>query len=214
MPEGGFFEQKHRLNPRSLGVVILLHGAALTALAMSRTEVPFMKVFTPLKVVNYTVPPDPEPMPEAKPEPRRSQIDSPHSVIRTNTEPDRPVRIDPVKTTFDAGPAGQGETVIADPPKPLAPVRAEARILSSSALQPPYPVMEQRAEIEGSVAIRVFIGTDGRVIRAEKVSATTDGFYRATERQALRAWRFSPATLDGNPVESIKVVTVRFQLDR
>ena len=38
MPEGAFFEQK-RASPASLAVVIALHAAAITALALSKTEI-------------------------------------------------------------------------------------------------------------------------------------------------------------------------------
>ena len=89
----------------------------------------------------------------------------------------------------------------------------EARLDPRSELLPPYPAEEERAEREGMVTIKVFIGTDGRVKRAEKVSAASDAFWRETHRHALRNWRFKPATLDGKPVESVKTMTVRFVLD-
>jgi protein TonB len=63
------------------------------------------------------------------------------------------------------------------------------------------------------VRVRVTIGADGRVKAAEKVSATSDAFWRNTERQALTRWRFRPATVDGRPIESSKVLNVKFQLD-
>jgi protein TonB len=58
----------------------------------------------------------------------------------------------------------------------------------------------------------VLIGADGRVKAVEKLRATSDAFFRATEQQALRHWRFKPATVDGRPVEARKVMTVHFQL--
>lgn len=85
-------------------------------------------------------------------------------------------------------------------------------MLASSELQPPYPASEQRAENEGSVTVRILIGTDGRVKSVEKVRGASDAFFRATEQQALRHWRFKPATVDGRPVESRKVMTVHFRL--
>jgi protein TonB len=47
----------------------------------------------------------------------------------------------------------------------------------------------------------------------EKIAATSEAFWRATERHALRHWRFRPATLDGRPVESRQKVTVHFRMD-
>jgi protein TonB len=63
------------------------------------------------------------------------------------------------------------------------------------------------------VTVRIVIGADGRVKQVEKLKATSDAFFRATEQQALRHWRYKPATLDGKPVESRTTVTVRFRLD-
>jgi protein TonB len=122
-----------------------------------------------------------------------------------------------LKPVFDPGPIGN---VVADPvpiptPEPVPvpePVKKEAQLLGSSSLQPPYPTSEQRAEVEGSVTVRVHIGTDGRVKSVERVRGANDAFFRATEQQALRHWRFKPATVDGRPVESTKTMTVHFRL--
>ncbi len=59
----------------------------------------------------------------------------------------------------------------------------------------------------------MLIGTDGRVKRAERVSAASDAFWAATERRALDKWRFRPATRDGVPVEAWRTMTVRFELE-
>jgi protein TonB len=85
--------------------------------------------------------------------------------------------------------------------------------MTSGDLQPPYPTAEQRLEREGRVVIRVTIGTDGRVKAAQKVSATSDAFYTATERHARARWRFRPATVDGQAVETTKTLTVVFRLN-
>ena len=61
--------------------------------------------------------------------------------------------------------------------------------------------------------MRVRIGPDGRVKSAEKIRATHDDFFRATLQHALRNWRFKPATVDGRPIESSKVMTLHFTLD-
>jgi protein TonB len=216
MHEGGFFERK-RISPTSLTAVILLHGAALTALALSKMEVPVMKVFTPLQVDDYTEPPEPEPLPQPDSRPQaqpRTQIDyvppTQPDLPKTDFEVDHRPATDVIP--FDPGPAGEFDARPADPPKPFVQP-TPAQMLSTGTVQPPYPASEQRAGAEGNVAIRVTIGVDGRVIRAEKVSATSEAFYRATERYALRSWRFRPATVDGKPVESSKVITVRFELD-
>lgn len=216
MPEGGFFETK-RSSPVSLGVVILLHGAAIIALAMAKMEMPEIVNYGPTDVYNVPIPPEPPPAP---PEQARELPDE-QVTYRTPVVPlpvQDEVRIDVVETIdpprTDIVPnVGRGD--VQQPARPLPPpepVRVEARIDPRSELQPPYPPAEERAGNEGKVSIRVVIGTDGRVKAAEKVSAASDAFYRATERHALRAWRFTPATVDGRPVESRRVMTVEFRL--
>ena len=79
-------------------------------------------------------------------------------------------------------------------------------------LQPPYPAPELRAERDGVVRIRLTIAANGRVTAVERLSATSDAFWRATQQQALNRWRFRPATLDGRPVQGVKVMTVNFRI--
>ena len=61
--------------------------------------------------------------------------------------------------------------------------------------------------------LRVTIGADGRVKAVQRLDATSDAFWRSTERHALSRWRFRPATVDGRPVESTKVLTITFQIE-
>lgn len=58
----------------------------------------------------------------------------------------------------------------------------------------------------------MLIGTDGRVKQVERVSAASEAFWQATERQALSRWRFRPALRDGVAVESWRTMTVRFEM--
>ena len=107
--------------------------------------------------------------------------------------------------------AGTGIRVSRHPPP--EPVRKDARIDPRSALQPPYPASEQRMGAEGIVSIRVLIGPDGRVKAAEKVKATSDAFYQATLRHALRNWRFSRRPSTGGRWRASKLMVVRFEMN-
>ena len=217
---GGFLEQKPR-SPTGLAIVIVGHIAVLSAVALSKMEMPIKTFVGPLTVRNIELPEDPPPLPpkpKVEPVPQhKSVLTLPDPIIKTETKPvfDVPKQ-EPVELTFvnvKPGPIDIPGDPPA-PPKPLPdPVRMEARLDPRSELLPPYPPEEQRAEREGSVTIRVFIGADGRVKRAEKVAAASEAFWRETQRHALRNWRFKPATVDGRPVESSKVMTVRFVLD-
>jgi protein TonB len=223
MPQGGFLEQKPR-SPTGLAIVIVAHVAVLSALALSKMDMPALPDLGPIKVKHIPLPKDPPPVP---PPPKRktqelpqhkSVITRPDPIIKSKSEPVLNLpREEPVELSWNASKPGPIVIPPADPPPPPKPmpdpVRMEARLDPRSELLPDYPAEEQRAEREGNVTIRVFIGADGRVKRAEKVAAASEAFWRATERHAIRNWRFKPATVDGSPVESVKVMTVRFVLD-
>jgi periplasmic protein TonB len=217
MPEGGFLEQKPR-SPTSLLIVVALHGAAITALALSKMEV-IVEEYGAITATNIPIqPPPPENPPEPIPEPQvrpKSQLDTAEPLVRLPRPQDAPVvqlREGPV-IPFDPGPPGDS-VVPADPPRPMAePVRLGAQMDPRSELQPPYPASEQRAGSEGTVVVLLTIGTDGRVTAVRRILAASDAFWRATERHALRHWRFKPATVDGVPVVSTKRLTVHFRMD-
>lgn len=81
-------------------------------------------------------------------------------------------------------------------------------------LQPAYPPALERLEIEGRATVKVQVGTDGRVMAVELVRADDPGFFNATRDQALKRWRFKPATRDGVPVVSWVTKTVVFTIRR
>lgn len=224
MAEAGFLEQK-RVRPGAVALVVVMHGAALTALLLAKNPEVVRRVFRPIDVIDVPIPPPPPPLPPTpRPEPRQQierytvppvpmppRNDSP--VVRDPPPPLPPQRDALAGNENVAGPVLPPRPPIPDPPRPVpTPVRTAA-VLISGDLQPPYPTSEQRMEREGRVVIRVTIGPDGRVIAAQKVSATSDAFYQATERHARARWRFRPATVDGRPVEATKTMTVVFELD-
>ncbi|HWH18825.1 MAG TPA: energy transducer TonB, partial [Allosphingosinicella sp.] len=61
MAEGGFLERR-RVSPSSLTIVILLHSAAITALAMSKMNIVDLTKKTKTEVYDVPIPPDPEPV--------------------------------------------------------------------------------------------------------------------------------------------------------
>lgn len=167
------------------------------------------------KNIPIKAPPPPEP------------TDPPMADAKAPTTPTvlRPTSVDPVvPMTWDTELTGSdtpgtavdpGPTIIlppADPPRqpvltdPVIDPRAQA------GFQPDYPGTMIRQGVEGSVTVRVTIGPDGRVTAIEKMSASDESFWQATQRHAMKKWRFRPATRDGVPVASTKVLTVRFTL--
>ena len=209
--QGGFLEERQK-NPVGLGAVIVLHAAVLTAVILAPPEY----IPNPWKTITaYPVKEDPPP--------------PPHPVVpKPKSESTKPESVDQIKRVVDTTAVSDNRVDLTkfakvDPqqlpkvdPLPLPvpdPVFVSARPDPRAGdMQPPYPSALARAEIEGRTEIRVMIGTDGRVKQVELVSATDPGFFEATKQQALRHWRFVPATRDGVAVESWRTMTVRFQL--
>lgn len=223
MAEQGFLDQKPR-SPTGLVIVIVMHAAVITALALSKMEVPIFDRAGPLEVRNIPIPPEPDPIPpEPRPQPKaepmaKSVVTRPKPIVDTPARPpaDFSTSKEPVDLSYKPVRPGPIEIEPAIP-KPIPtpapdPVRTAAVMLASSELLPPYPAAEERAEREGQVTVRLLIGPDGRVKAVQKVSAASEAFWRATERHALRNWRFKPATVDGKPVESWTRMTVKFEL--
>jgi protein TonB len=218
MTQSGFFEPK-RLNPSGLALVIAMHAAALGALAVMKGPEIVRPFFPDTQVEFIPLPQDPPENPPPPRDERPQPAQRPSQIDRPQRELDVPTRHPPVFGTSDPpvisldSPGRQViEPRIAPPPPP---VRTEAAFDPRYAgdLQPPYPPAEQRAQREGSVRLRLTIGADGRVRAVQRLAASSDAFWSATERHAKSRWRFRPATLDGRPVESSKVMTVFFRIE-
>lgn len=97
--------------------------------------------------------------------------------------------------------------------EPSGPVEAgQLQYLSSPA--PSYPVAALRAGQQGTVLLRVLVGTDGR---PAEVSVQTSSGHRALDlaarSQVLRNWRFQPAMQNGQAVQAYGLVPVSFSLN-
>jgi TonB family protein len=96
------------------------------------------------------------------------------------------------------------------------PVKVEGNVQAPKALNTPAPVYPKRSrdtEIEGITVIDTVIDESGHV-RQPKIKATSgDKDLDKAALDAVSAWTFKPATLDGKPVEVYYTLTIRFALD-
>ena len=100
-----------------------------------------------------------------------------------------------------------------NPPRAAVFVKARPDPSFAAAFHPPYPPSMAREGVEGQVTVRVTIDERGRVVAVEQVAATNSVFFEQTKSQALRFWRFVPATRDGRPIRSEQSLTVHFRLE-
>ncbi len=214
------YDRSRASRPVSAGAALLINGGLIAGLMFAAPEIIPAPDDGPLTTRNIPItppPPDPQPTPverKVAKTPTTPPIHQPDPrVVTPPTGPTLGTTRDPVAPDNGppVGPAGAGTIVIDPPPLPvLVEARVDARYAGS--FQPDYPGPELRQEKEGLVRVRVLIGTDGRIKAVEQLASPTPGFFEATRRHALNRWRFRPATRDGVPVESWKVMTVRFQI--
>ena len=218
MTADGFLNQRQR-HPVAMTAAIAINLAAVTAVLLAKSGT-IRLPDPPIKIIDVW----PERVPdEVRPQPEREQKQTKPDIF----VPDKKVATRPAEPGTEVSgtnvfpPHGTGGTEArAEPtptPTPTAmpqPVTVAAEPLPNAMrdFQPPYPSQLLRTGVEGKAVVRVLIGTDGRVKQVAIISADDPLFGDATERQALRKWRFRPATRDGAAVESWKQMTVRFEI--
>ena len=97
--------------------------------------------------------------------------------------------------------------------QPAAPVPVGgdvkiARMVSS--VPPVYPAMAKTQRVSGDVRIDALIDADGRVSSMKVISGPS--LLHQAAMEALRQWKYQPATLDGKPVAMHLTVTIQFRL--
>jgi protein TonB len=204
-----------RTSPFGIGATIAVHAAAVGVFLMLPKEV--IETVLPGPFITHAIPLD---LPPPPPKENRQEDKKPLQHEQTQ----KPFARDPIITNATDNilkggdivlpPVGDGGNgVMIDPPSDPVLTDALPDPKAMRDFQPTYPPSMQRAQAEGKVTVRVRVGADGRVLAVEKLFATNDAFWEVTERQALRKWRFRPATRDGVPVEGVKIMTVHFKLD-
>lgn len=79
-------------------------------------------------------------------------------------------------------------------------------------VEPVYPAEALKARIQGIVICEAIIDKNGDVKKAMVLKPLPFGLDQAA-LEALRQWKFRPATLNGEPVEALFNVTINFHLD-
>jgi periplasmic protein TonB len=216
-----YADNTNRQNPMSMFAAIALNGAIITAVILSpmignpledpgRTtifDVPKRTLPPPDKPIDKPV--DPRTFdPIFTPKPFIDHTKTEDDITTTNDEP-----LDTAGPIEGDGKGGSGE-VEQQAEKLLPPIfiKAKRDMRFAAAFQPDYPPSLLVREIEGSATVRVLVGTDGRVREAIVVNATHADFGKAAVRQALKAWRFKPATRGQDAVEDWVTISITFKI--
>ena len=128
------------------------------------------------------------------PQPDRTVIVEGGSVATSNSTP-----VDPGPVA-DPGPVDTGPVTVGS----LAYVTATA---------PPYPRVEARAGIGGTVLLKILVDTDGRPLEVVVLESSGNrNLDRSAREHVLKHWLFQPAMRDGRPVQAYGKVPVVFSM--
>jgi periplasmic protein TonB len=221
MTEGALY-QPRKSSPTALAIVVLMHGAALTALAMAKMEV-ITKDKLPPMVVDFIDPKKPvEPPPPAPPQaqPRVQDtivtrtppvIELPTRPVETEWKPLPPV----TRTIPEPGPIVLPRIdppVLAEPRK-VEPARARAN-LASYVSDDDYPSSAVRNEEQGTTRFRLGVGPNGQVTQCSVIgSSGSSALDSATCRLMKQRAKFSPARNSaGEPTSDSVTSAIRWVL--
>jgi protein TonB len=206
-------------------IVAVLHAllgyAFITGLAYSVIK----KAAADLKTFNVDEPPPPPDKPPPPPPPNQPTtpppIVAPPPIFRLNTPPppiQTVVNAPPPPITVTAPPPSPPPPAPAAPPPPPPPVKVEpARAkadLHSLISQDDYPPSSLRNEEQGTVRVRLEVGTSGRVTSCSVTSSSGHSALDSTACNLLtRRARFTPARdSSGNPTTDSVPTSVTWRL--
>ncbi len=105
--------------------------------------------------------------------------------------------------------AGNGkQPAVPEAPLPVGGDVKPARLISKVALV--YPIMAKNQHVTGNVVVDALIDTNGHVTTMNVISGPT--LLHQAAKDALRQWKYQPASLDGKPVAMHLTVTLQFRM--
>jgi periplasmic protein TonB len=152
---------------------------------------------------------EPEPPPEPKQKP-----DSPKQLIKR------------LSLSFDLSPRLPGKPsglVLSPPDTALAFDSGAGDLFSAGDLDTPmtiiartpplYPLRARQRGTQGWVSVRLLVDEQGNVADVSILAAQPVGIFEESVRRCVRKWRFSPGTVEGQPVKVQVDTTINFELE-
>ena len=114
-----------------------------------------------------------------------------------------------VRVNFTMSKAGTAAPKLEETPSETGVIQRPA-VLSSP--KPDYTKEAREAKVEGIVLLSITVKKDGTVGNVELLQGLGYGLDEAAIYTVMSDWRFSPATLDGEPVDQPATVGISFKL--
>jgi len=203
--------------PRILAIAaaIAVHAFAFLLLLIPMAAPPLQALVDSKPDVIFLPPKDKiveVPMEKAKPDPVRSK-----PAITQPTEHAKP-KINDTPVIVDQGTLAAEESAVTDP-GPVIDATAVTGPISVGnlgyikATPPPYPRVEARAGIGGTVLLKVLVDVDGRPLEVVVLeSSGNKSLDRSAREHVLKSWLFQPAMRDGKAVQAYGKVPVVFSM--
>jgi TonB family protein len=121
---------------------------------------------------------------------------------------EQPENVEPVTAPRDSAEPASGPRIVAG--RTLKPSDRFNQCYLSYRVDPAYPLEAKQKGIEGVVKIEQVIGPDGSVRRVKLLSGPP--LLAPAALEAARYWRYFPALLNGQPVETEQEITIDFRL--
>ncbi|MHB8501250.1 MAG: energy transducer TonB [Candidatus Acidiferrales bacterium] len=160
--------------------------------------------------------------PAPVPEPKKPALGEVHLASPTMNRPEAAQDDQAVAPTISTGNANASSEGFASglaagngrqPAVPEVPLLVGGDVKSAkliSQVSPMYPLMAKNQHVTGDVIIDALIDANGRVTTMKVISGPT--LLHQAARDALRQWKYRPASLDGKPVAMHLTVTLQFRM--
>jgi protein TonB len=195
--------------------VLALHGVALYELWSYRViPTPVETITLMVSLISPSPPEQPKPPKPEPPKPPKPRPPEPPPPEHQHLVDEAPV-MKPDEPVIYAPPPPPPPPVIEMPPLPPQPVQLSGELsVSCPERSPPdYPSLSMRMNEQGKVMLRVELGEDGRVAKAE---VKTSSGYRRLDDAALatvKTWRCKPSVRDGVTVRAVALQPFNFILE-
>ncbi len=97
-------------------------------------------------------------------------------------------------------------------PRALPPGGQLEPAVPISKIEPAYPRLAAEAHVAGTVRLGATVGRDGQLRDIHALAGPA--LLQEAAIQAVKRWRYKPAALDGNPVETEAIIELVFGVDR